>query len=397
MYDLIIYFRNTILGTFYRLITKPIFFLQDPENVHDRMLRFGAFLGRHTLTRAVTRLFFDYRNKSLEQNILGINFKNPVGLAAGFDKDACLTDILPSVGFGFAEVGSITGRPCEGNPKPRLWRLKKSQSLVVNYGLKNEGCEKISARLRTKKFEIPVGVSVAKTNCKETAETGCGIDDYAVAFSSVADIASFITINISCPNAFGGEPFTSAERLEKLLARLDGVPMTRPVFLKLPADIESSSVDATLDIISRHRVHGFVICNLTKKRDNPMILDSNVPVMGSISGPVMRERSNELISYVYGKVGKKYVIIGTGGIFTAEDAYEKILRGASLVQLITGMIYQGPQVISEINRGLVRLLNRDGYRTIGSAIGTKIDEDMALLRASSKSFVFWDNNKDNAY
>ena len=148
--SVIILIRNKIFGFFYKVIFKNIFFLFDAERVHDFIIKFGRFLGSNSITRFKTKLLFNFEDKKLEQNILGINFKNPVGLAAGFDKNGYLIDIMPNVGFGFMEIGSITGEKCEGNEKPRLWRLKKSRSLVVNYGLVNEGCEKISIRLRKK-------------------------------------------------------------------------------------------------------------------------------------------------------------------------------------------------------------------------------------------------------
>src|SRR3990167_6119025 len=176
MKNLAVLARNKLLHFFYVNILKPIYFRRDPEDIHNIMTRVGEFLGRHTITKNITSLLFSFSHPTLEQNLLRIHFSNPVGLAAGFDKDATLTDILPHVGFGFLEVGSITCEPCHGNPKPRLWRLKKSQALVVNYGLKNEGCEKIAKQLRPKRFKIPIGTSIAKTNSPSTVEIESGIN-----------------------------------------------------------------------------------------------------------------------------------------------------------------------------------------------------------------------------
>lgn len=363
--------RNALIGFLYKLILKPVFFLQDPEDIHDFMIKFGHILGEFSVLRYMTSLMFNYRNSKLGQNILGIYFSNPVGLAAGFDKDAQLTQILPSIGFGFAEVGSITGEACSGNPKPRLWRLKKSKGLVVYYGLKNKGSRVLALELKNKKFNIPVGISVAKTNSKDTVTTKAGVADYAKAFNAFINIGSYITVNISCPNAYGGEPFTDAERLEKLLSKLDEIKIDKPVFLKLSPDLSKREIDDILKVLAKYRVHGLVISNLTKNRDNSKIMDSNVPTKGGLSGKIVEDLSNDLIEYVYKKTKGRLVIIGCGGVFTAEDAYKKIKAGASLVQLITGMIYQGPQVISEINQGLVRLLEKDGYGSISEAIGSK--------------------------
>jgi len=345
------------------------------------MVAFGAFLGSNILTQKITAFFFSYSNQKLEQTILGIKFKNPVGLGAGFDKDAQLCDILPSVGFGFVEVGSITGEPCGGNPKPRIWRLEKSKGLVVNYGLKNEGCQKIAKRLKdkrsfsaNKKFLIPIGINIAKTNSKKTVQVESGIDDYVKAYKEFREIGDYFTINISCPNAFGGQPFCDAIRLEKLLAKIDKIPTKKPVFLKLSPDLTKNEIDKILAVSKRHMVCGFVCTNLTRNRNNSKIAESYLPGDGGISGKVVEDLANDLISYIYQKTKGTFVIIGLGGVFSAEDAYRKIKLGASLVQLITGMIFEGPQVISEINQGLVKLLEKDGFGNISQAVGKGLDE-----------------------
>lgn len=368
MRNRIFYLRNHIIGLVYRNIVKQILFKFDPETVHDRMINLGKFLGSFYITRLLIRLIYYYSNNKLEQTILGVKFSNPIGLSAGFDKDAVLTDILPCVGFGFEEVGSITGEPCEGNPKPRLWRLKKSKSLVVYYGLKNEGCEKISRRLKNKSFKIPIGISIAKTNNPKTIETNAGINDYVKAFNKFTDIGSYFTINISCPNAFGGQPFTDAKKLDKLLIQIDKIHTKKPIFLKISPDLNNENIDAIIKVASQHNIHGFICANLTKKRDNKRIID-DVPEKGGMSGKVVEDLSNKLIKYVYSKTKGKFIIIGCGGVFSAKDAYKKIKLGASLVQLITGMIFEGPQLISNINLDLVKLLEKDGFNNISEAIG----------------------------
>lgn len=334
------------------------------------MIRIGQALGRHALTRRIISSFFSFTDSALEQNILGIHFPNPIGLAAGFDKDAFLTDILPCVGFGFAEVGSVTGKPCIGNPKPRLWRLEESRGLVVNYGLKNEGCEKIAARLRQKKFKIPLGISVAKTNSPATIETEEGVKDYLKAFRQFIDIGHYLTINISCPNAFGGEPFTDPSRLDRLLLAIDAVSTRKPIFLKLSPDLTQKQIEAILRISKKHRVHGFICSNLTKKRKALKIDGKTVSGKGGISGKPVEKLSNAQIRFIYRKTGGKYILIGCGGVFSAANAYAKIKAGASLVQLFTGMVFEGPQLISEINRGLVQFLKRDGFQNIREARGS---------------------------
>ncbi|MDP3093318.1 MAG: quinone-dependent dihydroorotate dehydrogenase [bacterium] len=371
MNNLTIAARNKLFHFFYANILKPIYFRLDPEEVHNAMTRIGKFLGQRAITRKATSLSFSFTHPMLEQNLLGIHFPNPVGLAAGFDKDALLTDILPCVGFGFAEVGSITGEPCEGNPKPRLWRLKESRSLLVYYGLKNQGCEKIAGRLRSKNFKIPLGTSIAKTNSLATVETEAGINDYLKAFRQFVDIGHYFTINISCPNAFGGEPFTEPDRLNRLLLAIDAVSTKKPIFLKMSPDLSEEQIDAILRVCENHRIHGFICGNLTKNRSALKMGDQIVPEKGGISGKPTEELSNAQIRFIYRKSGGKYIIIGCGGIFSAIDAYTKIKAGASLVQLITGMIFEGPQFISEINRGLVQLLKKDGFQNIREARGAE--------------------------
>jgi len=355
------------MGAMYRVILRPILFLFDAEGVHNLAINTGRFLGSNRLTRFKTSVLFNYSNEILSQKIAGIEFKNPIGLAAGFDKDAYLTDILPSVGFGFMEVGSVTGEPCEGNPKPRLWRIPKSKGIVVNYGLRNDGCKKISKRLRNKSFSIPIGVNVAKTNSAKTSVIKDGIADYVKAYKSFTEIGSFFTINISCPNAFGGEPFTDPKKLDLLLTEIDKNETKKPVFLKMPPDLPKDQVDEIINVVEKHKITGFICSNLTKK--GVKLTDKSVPVAGGISGKPAENASNELISYIYKKVGQKFVIVGCGGVFSADNAYKKIKLGASLIELITGMIYQGPQVVAEINQGLARLLKKDGLESLSEAVG----------------------------
>jgi len=300
--------RDNIISFLYRHGLRQIFFLVDPEKIHDQMLWFGRVLGSNIVTKKITGLMFGYQNKILEQDIAGIHFKNPVGLTAGFDKDAQITDILPYVGFGFEEVGSITGEAFGGNPKPRLWRLKKSKGLAVYYGLKNAGCEATAAKLSKKHFEYPLGISIAKTNSRATAEVRAGIADYAKAYSKFTDIGDYFTINISCPNTWEEEePFTKAENLDALLTELQKIPTVKPVFIKLSPDLPPENLDGILAVSDRHRVTGFICTNLTKKRENPKIFDQNIPIKGGMSGKVVEDLSNDLIKYVYRKTGGKYV------------------------------------------------------------------------------------------
>ncbi len=340
------------------------------------MIVFGRFLGTNSLTKSLTALCFSYKNPFLKQKIRGITFKNPVGLAAGFDKDLEITGILPSVGFGFAEGGSVTGEPCKGNKKPRLWRLPESRGLVVNYGLKSKGAQSIADKLKKPVFHLPVGISIAKTNAKEFKDNEKAIGDYVKCFQLLHPYANFITINISCPNAFGGQAFTNPDLLDKLLKKIKKIPTKKPVFLKISPDLKKKEIDEIIKIADKYHIDGFVCSNLTKDRTNKKVIsrlkDSGIPKKGSISGKAAEELSNLQIEYIYKKTKGKFIIMGCGGVFSAEDAYKKIRLGASLIQLITGMIYEGPQLIGEINQNLVRFLKRDGFKNIAEAVGSDV-------------------------
>jgi len=372
MKSVIVAIKNAIVHFLYRSMIKPLFFLVDPERTHDRNIRFGHFLGKNSATRALTKIAFSYQDKSLKQDVSGLAFRNPVGLAGGFDKNAQIVDILDSVGFGFMEIGSVTGEPCKGNAQPRLWRLKKSKSLLVYYGLTNDGSEAISRKLQGKKFRIPLGVNIARTNTKETCDTESGIQDYVKAYRAFVEIADYFVINISCPNAYGGQPFSDPDRLIQLLQAIDRVRVSTPLFIKLSPDLTDENIDEIISIARKHKITGFICTNLTKNRDNPKIQDSNLSKNGGMSGKVVEDLSNQLIEYIHRKTTGEFVLIGLGGIFTAKDAYKKIRLGANLVQLITGMIFEGPQTIGEINRGLVKLMKKDGFKSIGEAVGADV-------------------------
>lgn len=345
----------------YQYVVKPILFRFDPEDVHDSMTAIGTVAGKSVVGRHATKALLQYADPILQQNILGIDFANPIGLSAGFDKNAQLTQILPSIGFGFVEVGSVTGEPCAGNPKPRLWRHPDIKSIRVYYGLKNDGAETISRRLKRLKFGLPIGISIAKTNSQDTVELDAGIADYLKAYKEFEGVGSYDTINISCPNAFGGQPFADAERLERLLNALSRVRNSKPMFLKLSPDLSLDELHELAVIAKRYRVDGLIVSNLKKKHDFGK---------GGLSGKAVSDASMAHLRYLAKTFPGEFILVSCGGIFTAQDAYNRIKSGASLVQLITGMIYQGPQLIGQLNRDLAVLLREDGYSNIAQAVGT---------------------------
>lgn len=364
-------------GFSYRKVLKPILFMQKPDPIHGLFLNTGKILQRSLVARKIIADIWSYQNPAfLAQTVAGINFKNPVGLSAGFDKNFELPPILKSIGFGFMEGGSLTFRECIGNPRPWFYRLPKSKSLVVYAGLANEGVTQIIKRVKGYKSEtfkdFPLNMSVAKTNSPTTCKENDGVADYVGSLKALnkAGIGSIITLNISCPNAFGGEPFTTPNTLEHLLAEVDKVGLEIPVFIKMPSHLSWKEFSELLKVAEKHNITGLTISNLAKDRKKAKLAD-DLPdsVNGNLSGKPTWGLSNDLIRQAYKKYGDRFVIIGVGGIFSAEDAYTKIRFGASLVELITGMIFEGPQLIGEINLGLVELLKRDGLVNISQAIG----------------------------
>jgi dihydroorotate dehydrogenase len=372
--------RNAITHFFYIYGIKQICFRIDPEIIHERMVRLGAMLGKCKLIRMTMTGFFGYKNKALEQRISNITFKNPIGLAAGFDYEAKLIDIFPSVGFGAHTVGTITNEAYEGNTGPRLARLPKSKSFLVNKGFKSSGMRAGLKQIQKATPTIPLGISIGATNKKyDTFQKQ--IADLVKGFKQAiaSKQGTYYELNISCPNLShtgkSADVFSTPEGFRELLTALAGLRFHKPVFVKMYLDKTTKETKALMDVAADFTyIKGFVFSNLCKDRTNPLFDKTEIQQAGKghFSGKPTFERSNKLIAFAYKNYADRFIIIGCGGVFSAEDAYEKIKSGASLVQLITGMIYEGPQVMSEINRGLVTLLKKDGYNNISEAIGTGI-------------------------
>ncbi len=354
-----------LFNYFYKFILKPLFFQIDPEEVHERMTSFGVLLGKSSLTRSLTRQFFQYKHPALHLNVAGLSFENPLGLAAGFDKNARLYSILPEVGFGFAELGSITGEVCFGNPKPRVFRIPQEKSLLINYGLCNDGSEVIVKRLKNVTFPFPVGISIAKTN-NSSLNFKESIMDYRKAYRNLHSFGAYTTINVSCPNTLDGQTFGHPENLKPLLDFLSKEKHSKPIFLKIKPDFLPVQMKEIISIVDTYPwITGYIISNLTLHREGLITgketLDA-LSLKGGLSGLPVQKRSNDLIKLTHKHTDK--IIIGCGGIFNGQDAYDKFLYGASLLQLITGMIYEGPGVISTINKELVMLLEKNGFKNL---------------------------------
>ncbi len=360
----------------YIYVVKPILFRYRPDGVHHGMVNLTKFVQKVPGVRRLPELWHYQNDTMLAQTIAGIEFKNPIGLSAGFDKEISMPRMIKAVGFGWMTGGSVTWGQYKGNDGAWFYRLPKTKSLVVHAGLPSEGTEVIAKRVADYDQKLftgfPLSVSVAKTNTKACADDATAIRDYCESlkeFDALKQVA-ILEINISCPNTFGGEPFTDAKRLEKLLHATDKLGLQKPVFIKMPINLPLGEFDALLKVISKHSITGVTIGNLHKDRRAVDVKDV-LPdeVKGNLSGAPTKEVTTALIRRTYKTYGDKLVIVGVGGIFSAEDAYEKIQAGASLVALITGMIFEGPQLAGEINQGLTKLLSRDGYSSITEAIG----------------------------
>ena len=353
----------------YEHAIRPLLFRLDPERVHDAAILAGRALGSNPVTRGALSLLYRRERPILAQRIAGVGFRNPVGLAAGFDKNARLTRVLPSLGFGFAEVGSVTARAYGGNPRPRLVRLPEDRAIIVNYGLKSDGAIAVRKRLRGR-HAIPIGVNVAATNTRFASDDDA-LDDWINGLRLLSESGDYLTINLSCPNTHDPRNWCAPEMARELIRRIESENLAfgKPVFLKLSADLATEDLDRIILLCrSRQWITGFIIANLVKERKG-LRLASQHASRGGISGVPVMPRSLALVRRAYGKAGNRFVIIGCGGVFTAEDAYAYIRAGASLVQLVTGLIYGGPGTVKRINDGLARLFKRDGFRNVRDAVG----------------------------
>jgi dihydroorotate dehydrogenase subfamily 2 len=357
-------------------VVKRIFFTINPEHMHNGMTKFGERLGTSPIAKQILSSILTSSYPTLHQTVAGIQFSTPVGLAAGFDYEGRLTQILPSVGFGLQTIGTITNMAYEGNPRPLLGRLPRSRSLMVNKGFKNAGAAAMVKKLQRMSFRIPVGISIGRTNSTLLKTQKQSILDIVQAFTLFEKSHvhhSYYELNISCPNLFGDITFYPPKNLRELLTEVDALHLKRPVFIKMPIEKSDEEVLQMLEVIAKHSVAGVIIGNLQKNRNDPSLVQSEVRKFstGAFSGKPTFNRSNELIALCY-KHYKPMTVIGCGGVFSGEDAYKKIRLGATLIQLITGMIFQGPQLIAQINQDLSDYLKRDKLQTISEAVGLDV-------------------------
>ncbi len=361
-------------------IIRSILFCFDPEKVHD----FAIFsLRAASPFRYLWSFPFRGSFPELRQTLWGLDFPNPVGLAAGFDKNAEALKIWPALGFGFMELGTLTALKQPGNERPRIFRLKKDQALVNRCGFNNDGAEEVSLRLGRKygaklKLPVPAGMNIGKSKLTPLDQAA---GDYLRSFEWVWPFADYVVINVSSPNTPDLRLLQEKESLAAILTALKesnraiasrrNEPV-KPVLVKIAPDLSPHQVDDIIEVIASSGADGIIVCNTTVSRDFPLRSDPGlVRQTGGLSGQPLKQRSTELIRYIYRKTSGQLPVIGAGGIQTGEDAYEKILAGASLVQVYTGFIYEGPFICRRINARLRELLFNDGFRHIAEAVGAE--------------------------
>lgn len=357
-------------------------FRLDAERAHH-LASWAARVGQRVAGPYLRRTF-GYEHMSLEQWIWRIRFVSPIGLAAGFDKNAHLLRFAEEIGFGFTEVGSVSALPAKGNPRPRAFRLPKDEALINRMGLNNDGARRVAARIRRQRdgAHIPIGINIAKTH-SDRIMGEAAVSDFVATFRRMAPLADYITLNISCPNTTEGKTFedpTSFEALIKavmearhelgsqvpVLVKLSPPPTARVVF--------DSAVEEIVALALEHGVEGFVATNTASDREGLTTDEELLRKIGrgGLSGPPIEERANQLVRYLYARTDGAVPIIGVGGVRSGESAYRKFRAGASLVQVYTALVYEGPGLVKRIKEELVECLQRDGHRNIREVIGLDV-------------------------
>ena len=360
--------------SFYRTV-RPFLFSLDPEWIHRFTLSAVGAAGRIHPVRSLLRSLFTVDDPQLRVEAGGLVFPNPVGLAAGFDKNGIAMEGLAAAGFGFVEIGSVSASPSPGNPeRPRLFRIPEDEAIVVYYGVPNDGAEAVARRFASATLPVPLGINLVETNTGKPAGTDEVVEEMIAAMRPFLGLADYVTLNLNCPNTTSGRsPFDDPEILRSLLsgyARYDAMP---PTFLKVVPTADPGTIERTLAAMDSFSfVKGIVFGLPSGKpyaglRTRARVLDE---MPGTLCGRPTRDMINASIKAWYPRMDRsRHVIVGTGGIFTPEDVYEKIRLGATLVQLYTALIYHGPGLVKQINQGLLCLMNRDGYNRISDLVG----------------------------
>ena len=371
----------------YKLV-RPLLFKFDAETIHRLVMKALQIAFSISFLRGVARRIYFRTAPPLRQEIWGLDFPNPVGLAAGFDKNAECVNELASFGFGFIEAGTVTGKAQEGNPRPRMFRLKADQGLLNRMGFNNEGSEVVADRLEKTDVEPLLGVNIGKSKVVPLEEAD---SDYEKSFRRLYDHGRYFVVNVSSPNTPGLRDLQKYEPLAKLLGHIQDLNSElaeernckpRPLLVKISPDLSDGELDAVLKVVDEREIDGIIATNTTVRRDNLETEGQEDLGSGGVSGRPLHERSVDFISRIYRKTDGELPIVGVGGIFSAADALEAIRAGASLVQVWTGFVYEGPGLARRINEGLLEACQRNGWDSISEAAGKAAREKGSAWRVA---------------
>ena len=340
----------------YKSLIRPLLFRYDPEKIHHFTFSSIRFLNSIPGMPALLRSMYDVRDPRLEREVFGLKFPNPVGLAAGLDKDAVLYRELGGLGFGFIEIGTLTPKPQEGNPKKRLFRLREDSALINRMGFNNGGVHAAVERLKKNpkgKGHVLIGGNIGKNKVTPNEDA---VQDYVICFDALYDYVDYFVVNVSSPNTPNLRELQDKEPLTKLLQTLQdknaAKPKQKPILLKIAPDLTDEQLLDIIDIVKTTGIAGVIATNTTISREG--LISENKSETGGLSGKPLAKRSTEVIRFLSEKSGKAFPIIGVGGIHTPEDAIEKLEAGASLIQLYTGFIYEGPALVKAINERILK-------------------------------------------
>ncbi len=341
----------------YRLLIRPILFWFDPEKVHHFTFSLIKFICKLPWVSGVIRSLYQVNDSRLERNLFGLSFKNPVGLAAGFDKNALLYNELSNFGFGFIEIGTVTPKAQVGNPKKRLFRLQEDQGIINRMGFNNEGLEGAIGQLKKNKGDLIIGGNIGKNTA--TAAEDYTVD-YLTCFNALHPYVDYFVLNVSCPNVGSHAKLTDKDYLEELIGEVQkangNFEVQKPILLKIAPDLNTIQLDEIIALVETTKIDGIIAANTSVSREGLQTTKTKLDDIGNggVSGQPVKDKSTQVIKYLSKQSNKAFPIIGVGGIHSSQDALDKIEAGADLVQIFTGFIYEGPKLIKAINKALLK-------------------------------------------
>ncbi|MEM9391487.1 MAG: quinone-dependent dihydroorotate dehydrogenase [Bacteroidota bacterium] len=339
----------------YKSILRPVLFLFDPEKVHHFTFSLVSFLSKIPGVSQLWKTMYNYESAKLERNLFGLRFKNPVGLAAGFDKDARLIDQFSDFGFGFIEIGTITPKAQPGNDKPRLFRLPKDRAIINRMGFNNSGMTAAIERLKKRQSKVIVGGNIGKNKFTPNENA---TDDYIITFEGLFPYVDYFVVNVSSPNTPNLRELQDKEPLTRLLSELQTLnnrkAEKKPLLLKIAPDLTEEQLADIVEIAKEVKLDGLIATNTTISREGLRTETASVEQIGAggLSGQPLADRSTEVISFLRDKLGTEFPIVAVGGVMSEQDAIDKIKAGASLIQIYTGFVYEGPAIVKRLNKAI---------------------------------------------